>query len=103
MFTIHDIMEYIKFDSISENIEVTIAFADSQPSIMILTEIKNGDTIFEYAPKLREKYSGKYNTEAVIVIVEEILEDVAREYREQTSLIHAIELGEEKFKDKRNG
>ena len=103
MFTIHDIMDYIKFDSISENIEVVTAFADSQPSVMILSETKNGDTIFEYAPKLREKYSGKYNTEAVIVIVEEILEDVAREYREQTSLIHAIELGEEKFKDKRNG
>lgn len=101
MFTIHDILKYIKFDSISENIEVNIAYADSQPSIVLLTEERDGDTIFEYSPMLREKYSSKYNRDAVVVIVEEILEDVAREYYEQTSLVHAIELGEEKFKNKR--
>ena len=101
MFTIHDILKYIKFDSISENIEVNIAYADSQPSIVMLTEERDGDTIFEYSPMLREKYSSKYNRDAVVVIVEEILEDVAREYYEQTSLVHAIELGEEKFKNKR--
>lgn len=103
MFTIYDIMDYIRFDSISKNIEIDIAFADSQPSVMILSETRNGDTIFEYVPMLREKYSGKYNRDTVVAIVEEILEDVAREYHEQTSLIHAIELGEEKFKNKRNG
>jgi len=101
VFTIHDILKYIKFDSISENIEMTIAFADSQPSIIMLTEERDGDVIFEYSPMLREKYSGKYNRDAVVAIVEEILEDVAKEYYAQTSLVHAIELGEEKFKNKR--
>lgn len=101
MFTIHDILKYIKFDSISENIEMNIAFADSQPSIVMLTEERDGDVIFEYSPMLREKYSGKYTAKIVSNIVEEILEDVAKEYYDQTSLVHAIELGEEKFKNKR--
>ena len=80
---------------------MTIAYADSQPSIIMLTEVRDGDTIFEYSPMLREKYSGKYTAKIVSNIVEEILEDVAKEYYEQTSLVHAIELGEEKFKNKR--
>lgn len=101
MFTIHDILKYMKFYSISENIEMNIAYADSQPSIIMLTEERDGDVIFEYSPPLRDIYTKKYNRDAVAIVVEEILEDVAREYYEQTSLIHAIELGEEKFKNKR--
>lgn len=101
MFTIHDIMEYLNFDSISENIQSEIVFADSQPSIIMLQESRDNEIIFNYSPKLREKYPNKYNADAVVTIVEEILEDVAKEYYEQTSLIHAIELGEQKFKNKR--
>ena len=101
MYTIHDIMEYLNFDSISENIEINIAFADDQPSVIMLGEYRDDELIFEYSPNLREKYPNKYNADAVVTIVEEILEDVAKEYCEQTSLIHAIELGEQKFKNKR--
>ena len=101
MYTINDIMEYLNFDSISENIEMNIAFADNQPSVVMLGEYRDDELIFEYSPPLREKYPGVYTTKIVSNIVEEILEDVAREYCEQTSLIHAIELGEQKFKNKR--
>lgn len=101
MYTIHDIMEYLNFDSISENIQSEIVFADSQPSIIMLGEYRDNEIIFEYSPDLKEKYPSKYDTEEIAKIVEEILEDVEREYCEQTSLIHAIELGEQKFKNKR--
>lgn len=101
MYRIHDIIEYLNFDSISENIEMNIAYADSQPSVIMLGEYRDNELIFEYSPNLRQWYRGKYNPDEVALIVEEILTDVAREYREQTSLIHAIELGEEKFKNKR--
>lgn len=80
---------------------MNIAYADSQPSVIMLGEYRDDELIFEYSPRLRENYPGKYNPDAVVVIVEEILEDVAREYYEQTSLVRAIELGEEKFKNKR--
>ena len=100
-YTISDIIRYLNFDSISENIEIDIAYADNQPSLIILSEFKDEDLIFKYSPPLRDKYPGVYTTKIVSNIVEEILEDVAKEYYEQTSLIHAIELGEEKFKNKR--
>lgn len=101
MYTIHEIIPYLDFSLISKNIDVEIAYADSQPSVIMLGEYRDDELIFEYSPNLRQWYRGKYNADVVVTIVEEILEDVAREYYEQTSLIHAIELGEEKFKNKR--
>lgn len=101
MYTIHEIIPYLDFSLISRNIDVEIAYADSQPSVILLSELKDDDVIFEYSPPLRDIYTKKYNRDAVAIVVEEILEDVAREYYEQTSLIHAIELGEQKFKNKR--
>lgn len=101
MYTIHDIIPYLDFSLISKNIDVEIAYADSQPSVIFLSELKGDDVVFEYTPSLRDTYTKKYNKDEVVAIVEEILEDVAKEYYEQTSLIHAILLGEEKFKDKR--
>ena len=101
MYTIHDIMPYLDFSLISNNIDVEISYADSQPSVILLSEFKDDEVVFEYSPPLRDIYTKKYNRDAVAIVVEEILEDVAREYYEQTSLIHAVELGEQKFKNKR--
>lgn len=101
MYTIHDIIPYLDFSLISRNIDVEIIYADSQPSVILLSEFKDDEVVFEYSPPLRDIYTKKYNRDAVAIVVEEILEDVAREYYEQTSLIHAIELGEQRFKNKR--